>query len=91
MTQIYKRLNRRFNVSLDTIIQKVVIDVVDNKTNINKYKKLLNGSSEFDCYIKILTLLQLYKYGKSIVNHNFQKYIETKCDVLQIKDNKKYN
>jgi uncharacterized FlaG/YvyC family protein len=45
MTQIYKRLNRRFNVSLDTIIQKIVVDVVDNKTNINKYKNLFNGYS----------------------------------------------
>jgi len=45
MTQIYKRLNRRFNVSLDTVVQKIVVDVVDNKTNINKYRSLFNGNS----------------------------------------------
>ena len=60
-TQIYKRLNRRFNVSLDTIIQKIVVDVVNNKTNINKYKNLFNGYSQFLCYKKCVSLLQLYK------------------------------
>ena len=76
MTQIYKRLNRRFNVSLDTIIQKVVIDVVDNKTNINKYKNLLNGKLEIDCYQKCLTFLQLYKYGKTTFDNKLTKKLK---------------
>lgn len=75
MTQIYKRLNRRFNVSLDTIIQKIVVDVVDNKTNISKYKNLFNGQSQIDCYEKCLTFLQLYKYGDSTFNNRLIKKI----------------
>lgn len=75
ITQIYKRLNRRFNVSLDTVIQKIVVDVVDNKTNINKYKNLLNGKLDIDCYEKCLTFLQLYKYGKTTFDNKLTKQL----------------
>ena len=75
-TQIYKRLNRRFNVSLDTIIQKIIIDVVDNKTNIDKYKNLFNGQSDIDCYEKCLTFLQLYKYGKATFDNKLTKELK---------------
>ena len=87
MTQIYKRLNRRFNISLDTIIQKVVIDVVDNKTNINKYKNLLNGQSDIDCYEKCIIFLQLYKYGKTTIDNRFTKSL---VKLEQFKSQSKY-
>ena len=45
LLKIYKRLNRRFNVSLDTIIQKMIVDIVNNKTDINRFKNLLNNKS----------------------------------------------
>ena len=90
-TQIYKRLNRKFNVSLDTIIQKIVIDVVDNKTNINKYKNLLNGQSDIDCYQKCIIFLQLYKYGKTTIDNQFVKdLIKFNINTEEFKSQHKY-
>lgn len=90
MTQIYKRLNRRFNVSLDTIIQKIVIDVIDHKTPIEKYKSLLNTASQFINYKKCIFVLQIYAGLKTINDNQLNKLLPNGISKDQLKDKQKY-
>lgn len=89
-TQIYKRLNRRFNVKLDTIIQKMIINAIENKTNINKFRNLFNGNSQFLCYKKCISILQLYKGIKNNIDNNFIKFCQQNINIDDFKNQQKY-